>query len=714
MISLPFFRKKEEKIVYFGVMVTDTITSGFIFDLVGKDARIITQSSAEATPVYDQILQALDTVISEIESTEKVSVHQTIYFLYSSQLDPQTHDIREPYKGILKKSAAELALKPLGYIDMHESVAGYLKKRAVVHYLLVEVDQHTVSIFMYKGSIPIWSAHTARTSSVAADMKSLLETAPADTIFPSKLFLYGNGDMTSISNEIAAYQWDEKIFAQHPVIEVVKEGTIMQVLADACAIELIGEGSPQEKSVSPAPAPAATPTDDLFGFVVGKDIANQPLPLQSSMSDYEVVGPMPISEPISKVPPPLPVSAPLDTSNTSWVQSQLSFLSRFSGVKTGITATAGSGLAIILILICGFLAFEYFFHMATIEVQVPSRSLSVDTTLDIPIAEDTQSSSLSAMKKTQSKELSDSLAVTGKREVGEKAKGQVVVHNFDNSEKNINKGAKLQSGSYVFILDNDVKVASSSGITSEGVKQSGKAKASVTAEAIGPEYNLKSGTQLTIDGLSQSLFVAFADGAFSGGTKKQVTTVSKSDIDELKKKASDEAKKYSQKDVDSLVGKDEVLIDDLSEVVLADTSFSKEVGEEAKEVALTASSDIVFYTVKKIQLEKALFSLLEKKQTGGYRIQEKSLKYNFEKAALNENEDAANVSVKAKAVEIKEISLDLAKKAVAHKMISSLPEAAKHIDSAQGAEMLSQKPSLPLIKWTPLFSKNITIRVDSP
>jgi len=91
----------------------------------------------------------------------------------------------------------------------------------------------------------------------------------------------------------------------------------------------------------------------------------------------------------------------------------------------------------------------------------------------------------------------------------------VEVLNFDSDQKTFAKGTVLRKGDLEFLLDNELKVASSSGLTSEGNKVPGKQKGSVTAKEIGPTSNITKATVLSVGSLSQTLAVAIADSAFN-------------------------------------------------------------------------------------------------------------------------------------------------------------------------------------------------------
>nr|MBP7967813.1 hypothetical protein [Candidatus Woesebacteria bacterium] len=173
--SLPFFKKKPEKHVYFGFYYTESRITGFAFDLDGGTANILSQNGYDVTAGYEKMLEDTDNLISDLESKTKLPLDKTIFFLHSILLDDQTRDIREPHKETLKKISKELELEPMGYIDLHEAVEGNMKENSVINNILLELSTNKLALFVYKGGVMTASQTISRTDSVAADLESALQ-----------------------------------------------------------------------------------------------------------------------------------------------------------------------------------------------------------------------------------------------------------------------------------------------------------------------------------------------------------------------------------------------------------------------------------------------------------------------------------------------------------------------------------------------------------
>jgi len=184
--------------------------------------------------------------------------------------------------------------------------------------------------------------------------------------------------------------------------------------------------------------------------------------------------------------------------------------------------------------------------------------------------------------------------------VGEKAKGEVIVYNKTLNAKTFPKGTIIQNSGLQFAFENEITVASASE-TGEGLLF-GKESVKVTATTIGPESNLPAGNIFTLKDFPQSFYVAKNQNAFSGGTSRQVPSVSKEDQIKLEEELTAELiTKAKQALIKNLHEKEILLNSQLEKVVLA-KKFSREVGAEAKELSLNLSLRVNAFSFRRDDL----------------------------------------------------------------------------------------------------------------
>lgn len=689
--SFPFIKPKSAATRYFGLYLTDASAYGFIFDTTSTPPSIVAFSSCALSSGFEKILEDVDNLISELELKTSAHLEKTIFFLHSWMIDETTYDIKEPYKNIIKNLCKELELEPLGYIDVQEAVHEHLKKISVVNAIALEINTSKIGVFIYKGGKKVHEQYTARTDRVGEDLHAVFVSLPKELILPANILVYGDTDKAEVSSELATYNWGTDIFPQHPTVDIIKQADLNETFAQVFSTEETAKDTPEASAAAPTPSLSPEPPVDTqsFGFVMGQDV---------------------IAE---GVPPPVAVTIPAQDTSQSVRPPHLSFFEKLQNMVHFSLPAAPDfkqkrpilvGASVLLSLTILFILYEYFIHTMRITVYVKSQVIDKTIDLDLPVKE-TQVTDLAVLKHTAVSSVTQQKKVTGSREVGEKATGSVIIHNFDNTERSFTRGTILKKSDLEFTIDGDIKVASASAST-VGVKESGKAKVAATASAIGSSYNIEKGTQLEVDSLSSSLFYAIVETAFTGGSKKEVSTVSKTDIAALQSEVEKQAKNDTSDVLGAQTSQDEIILPDLTDVSIADAKFSGEVGEETDSLKVTAESQIDYYTVNKKLLTEKLASAINAGLTDGYSVSADQVDFTVNR--VRSKNTTATLVVAASGTAEKEVDIDTIRQAAAHTATAGFPERATKQFEVEKIEI--SQPRIPILTgWTPFFSKNITV-----
>ena len=222
---------------------------------------------------------------------------------------------------------------------------------------------------------------------------------------------------------------------------------------------------------------------------------------------------------------------------------------------------------------------------------------------------------------------------TGKKNIGEKAKGSVVVYHYFRNDGSIavDAGASFINNGLKFTADTEVTISwngtdaakcenngQASAITS-GCLVSGRVK--VTAAEPGEKYNIaaiSSGWSTTVNA------GVYSDSAMSGGSDKTVTVVQQSDIDAALAKIADsnagtEAARKQQL-LDSIKD-DSFVIESSYKQKLSDPISDPKIGEEVEEgkkAKLTVITTDSIYTIDKTKVEE--FISTKAKLAENYKI----------------------------------------------------------------------------------------------
>lgn len=223
---------------------------------------------------------------------------------------------------------------------------------------------------------------------------------------------------------------------------------------------------------------------------------------------------------------------------------------------------------------------------------------------------DAQNSIIGGRQIIKEEEFEDKSATSGEKDVGEKAKGALVLKNESGVDEQVSVGTTLKSNGIEFLLDSTVTVPKAE-LNQNGDKVLGQVSANVTAENVGSSGNLPAGTVFSILGKSK----VSAVGATSGGSTKKVKIVTKTDIDNAKKRYQE--KKSTDFLEDSDIQKGEVMPEGAGLVDMTEFSVDKSVGDEAEQI--TAKAKIKFTTMvyKQSDLDAILTGVAEKTLTDG-------------------------------------------------------------------------------------------------
>jgi len=205
--------------------------------------------------------------------------------------------------------------------------------------------------------------------------------------------------------------------------------------------------------------------------------------------------------------------------------------------------------------------------------------------------------------------------------VGDQATGKVTLYNKTEAVKNFDKGTKVSKGDLVFTLDEDVEVASASTKETSGGKETeyGKKEVTVTAVAIGADYNLEKDTELQVASFDSSTYSASSVEAFVGGSSREVRVVSAADRDQLVEELRKKLLKEAQDEIEESLVEGEyvasVNIDKVDEQV-----FDAKIGDEIGAVTLDLSVIVQALTYKTEDLKPLAQKVLEDDVPKGYTL----------------------------------------------------------------------------------------------
>jgi|GEM_PF-724972 len=264
------------------------------------------------------------------------------------------------------------------------------------------------------------------------------------------------------------------------------------------------------------------------------------------------------------------------------------FYSDLSGRKKKLT------ILIIMLFVLGISSVVGAMFLKTktqAEVRIVLRTIPLSKELQIildPEAKQTDPQTNTLKAEIVEREVTGSkeIPTTGKKVVGDHAKGKVTIYNRTGSIKTFPAATVLTaSNNAKFTLDEEVSIASSSSGSDYSI-QPGKAQASVTSVEIGSQYNVEANKEFVVANFDKLSYVASNDQAFNGGSSREIQAVSKEDRLKLENELTKELREQIKEQLAKVEeGESKFISTDSYEVTQKE--FTAELNEEALNLGLT-------------------------------------------------------------------------------------------------------------------------------
>lgn len=687
-MKLPFlsFKSPASQENYFGLFLKEGKGVGYIFGGDGTRLRVLGRQEFKYSNSWENLTEDVDEVLFKLENETKCRIEKTIFFLFSHLIDEASKEIKRPYLQKIKELTRNLEIKPIGYIECYEAVASFLQQRenAPLTAILVELDDTNVDVFIYKGGHRVNSYIVARTDNIIDDLHTVFDTVGKNTLLPNRLILYNSSSLVEESTKIISHRWSPDLFVQLPRVEILKEEDILNGLQSVFEEQIYREDK------APEAAPKQEPKE-VMGFVVGRDVRDEE-PRTETRSGFTVQH----SASPARGRKPGEFFAKLKLPHF-----------RMPGVNP---LRAVAVVAVVAVVFGLFAGFEFLFHKASVTAVFSSSQIDKKIDADAVINGD-PGEGIIVHVATSSMQMQDVKITTGKRDIGDEARGEVTLYNFDDKEKSFDKGTTIQADNLAFTMDDSAKVPASTLANDASAKLPGKAKVKVTASQIGPEYNLDKGKRFRIADLSSSVYFAMNDTGFSGGTKKTVKTVAKKDIDELQNSILEKATKELKGNIAKSVDSHSTLIDSLTDFELSNVKYSKELGEEGENLTLKANVVATYYYFDNSNVASLLKKEALKDIPQGYGVDDANFSYQVENVKKDGNSLAFTLRLKAKAT--KKLDETAVRRLLRFRQASTVADFMKSDYGALSATA-DVTPQIPLVgSLLPFFENNILLRVES-
>jgi hypothetical protein len=593
-MKLPFLsEKKTSGEVYCGVLLKEGQGVCYVYQKDSRSIHLLKQKEFQFTDGWEHIVDDVDEALSLIEQElgKQTIISQCIFFIFAHLLDQHTREIAKPYISKMRDISKLLELKPIGYMEVIDAVHEQLEseKQTALSSLVVEIDDTQMTIFLYKAGHKIVVQPVSRTDNFADDMQTALETIAQSHILPNHIYLYDSTDLAEESSDLLLHSWKKNLFIQQPRIVVVPASTVSSAL-----LKLL------EKQLCTTSTVAETRDDkqipkEVMGFTIGEEV--------------------------------------IETEETEELVSKKAF--SFNLPKIALPSLRILPLvAIPFVLVLLAVGLIYLLHNATLIITVPVEKKQSEIEI-LASKKPLKADQVELQGFVSSFSFVEKKETTGKRDVGEKASGEITLYNYDEKEKQLAKGTKLQSNSLSYETD-DATTIPASQFASDGItKNPGKNKVKIRAVILGTESNMEKNKRFSISDISSNIVFGINEAAIGGGTKKAVRTISKTDMDNLRQLVLDKAKKAALEK--QKTDKTYFILPELTVAQANKEKFSGEIGEEATSLSYTSSGEVSLFRIPQKTIGLFVQKKLESEKPSGF-VTDK-VAFNVKKQKKLENGD---------------------------------------------------------------------------
>lgn len=588
---------------FLSMFIADGVLQAGLWVVDQNQITILSQSGVYQYETSEAAISQADLAFSEL-GPESEKAKKIVFGFEPSWIDQ--NGMHASQKDFLKKLTADLALEPVGFVSLTESVLQqFLSVDALLNAVVMIFNAKQVWGFLVKQGKILTQVDVARSEDLLLDTKAVIaklaRTAKsAEDYLPVQINIVATGnaeaDVLAQQHLLINYPWlPEFSFVAPPKFEIAPASFVIEAVTNQGGI-----------AVAKARGLLVAQSNVVARTLDGKVEKNQDLgqetelettksnaadfldqPNQNQALSFGVPIIQSNNEILDQVPEVDPdYVAPVSFDPNSFVA--------FAHSKHPVTVrkiVVFSVLAgLVTVILVGFLTLWMLFKVK-ISIQPTLITLTKDIriTLD-PKAAATDSEKLILKANLTKKDLSGSAttATTGIKLVGDKATGVIKIFNKTGSVKVFAKGTELSSGTIKFILQDEAKVASASVIQNGAESETrdyGELETKVSAVDIGADANLAKEAPLKIASFDTLTYTAMVKDGLTGGSSREVRVVAAEDKAKLQKTlmADLTTKAEAAFKVESKDGK---YLTPTNRTIQVVPKFDAEVGKEAETLAL--------------------------------------------------------------------------------------------------------------------------------
>ena len=690
-MNLPFLKNSEGKKNFFiSLLIKPHKIGAILFEEINDKLVILAthEVDVESDPgdlAQEEMLSACDKVVSYIEGSlpEGGSVEKVIFSLPWSWVVETK--IKPEYLEKLKTVCKALDLQPIGYLTSIEAIVHFIEKQegAPVSAIFIEVAKNKVISYLVRAGKILQVESGDIEENVISSTENLFRKIDSVDVLPAKMVLLDYEGAQDTQQDFLSHKWPHDIpFLHVPQVVAQERGfeneATINGVATQMELEVLSDVKTDEYEVDEEEKLEETSSAD-FGFKKeGEEVAEQREILRETTQKDEEGEGLETKNESGKLSVESNVEEPdikyfkekdedveggegrLEEVGKTGSHVPINLAGMLSPVRNfkipNFSGIGGSGpfkfklIAGVIGLIVIILGLTYLYNnfILSSKIVIFADRRAIDKSTEVTFSKDPVSeNSIKLDIISQEVEGDDTKNSTGEKETGEKAKGSVTIYNKTEDKKTFPKGTIIVGPNNLeFELLDEVNIASTSPFSTSLTTGSGK----VQAAKLGKEYNLPSNSNFTVKSFSSSQFIAKNSDAFSGGSKKTSTVVSKKDLDSLLTSVMAELEGKAISSARSKIGSKEAIFPKSLSSTIVDKKYSKKEGEEAGSVGITATIKYEVGKYSEDNVSNFVANLSKNEVPGTYVLLEGESKTEILNPKVDEDGESVSATLKVNAV----------------------------------------------------------------
>lgn len=386
---------------------------------------------------------------------------------------------------------------------------------------------------------------------------------------------------------------------------------------------------------------------------------------------------------------------------------------RFKPLKKRRAIIVLISLAVLAVLAVGYIILPQ--AKATITFKAENFQESVEVTINKNVTKiDSKELSIPATQSKVEKEISDKFAASGKKNIGNKASGEITFYNgIDLTADKIPSGSQLTANSKNFVTDGDITIPAVTVVSViPPAFNPGTVKGKVVAVAAGEDSNLPANTKFTITALSGSKrdnIYGQSTTALTGGSTQEVAVVTDGDIAAAQEKIKNRLISESKDEVLKKVPAAEKFVEGTIDQKISDLTSSVPANTQASDFTFKGKIQTTVLSFKENDFKDMLIPRFESKlPKNRVLVQRDKISLDYQVVSKDSLMESAVYKVTLNGKISSKIDTESLRDQLRGKTSQDAKAILDKLDMVKSVDIVMQ-PNLKIYKTLPLLKRSIKI-----